>query len=256
MRNNIKLIVSILLITVLFALVGCSYTTKKNTQEALAQLEELQKTQKLPEEPQKPTFLEQLKQDMDSELADQVNSVLVNEIGFENIEYIGKSGETDNYEIWAESIKTTITAIPAVEEEPAYIRVFQPYGDVFYEDGEVVMTGEELRTERKHIKNTETYYIIAQSIIKDIANTSNKMNFPGSVMESNEIMYGWKEEYVLIKSWVEIQNNLGVYEKYDYIVEFIPTDLDNFQYDVVYVNIDGEVIGEMVDVGTLHIYNK
>ena len=198
-------------------------------------------------------FLISLKANMDSNLADHVYSILVDEIGFEELEFIKRVDNTDNYEIWAESTKIMITAMPADGEESEYIRVFQPQGDIFYEEGQVITTGETVRKENAHYDNVDTYYIIAQSIVKDTINTSNKMKFAGEFMDADDIGYGWKDDYVVVKSWVEIRNDYGVYEKYDFLVEFIPTDLDNFQYDTVYVNIGGQEIGTFVDVDSLHI---
>ena len=192
----------------------------------------------------------------DSNLADRVYSILVNDIGFEKMEFISKVSGTGNYKIEADSVDVIITAMPANEEESEYIRVFQPDGAIFYEDGQVLMSGAEVRKEVEHYHHTDDYYIIAQYIIKDAVNTPNKMKFAGQFMDAEDIGYGWKDDYVVVKSWVDIQNNFGTYDRYDFIVEFIPTDLKNYQYEVVYVNIGNEQIGTLVDVDTLHIIKQ
>jgi hypothetical protein len=227
----------------------CAPTTDNSTtqtQEVKEKEEEIIK-----EEPK--DFLTLLNENIgNSELADHVYSILVNDIGFEKLEFIKRIGDTNNYEITAESIKMMITAVPADGEEPEYIRVFEPQSDIYYEDGEVLKTGESLRKENEHFNNAESYYIIAQSIIKDVANTSNKMKFPDSYLDCDDIGYGWVDDYVVVKSFVEIKNNYGVYEKFDYMVEFIPTDLSNYQYEVVYVNFGGSSDGNLVEVDSLY----
>lgn len=231
----------------------CAPTDTKLSTEQTAKQEDYEAVKEVAEEEPK-DFLTLLKESMgDSNLADHVYSILVDEIGFEELEFIKRVDNTDNYEIWAESTKIMITAMPADGEESEYIRVFQPQGDIFYEEGQVITTGETVRKENAHYDNVDTYYIIAQSIVKDTINTSNKMKFAGEFMDADDIGYGWKDDYVVVKSWVEIRNDYGVYEKYDFLVEFIPTDLDNFQYDTVYVNIGGQEIGTFVDVDSLHI---
>lgn len=261
-KGSCLLILLIPIIVVFLITGGCAACFCAPTRNSDTQTQESKETKEEPikEEPVKEEpkdFLTLLKENTgNSDLADHVYSVLVNDIGFENIEFGSKISGTENYEMKADSVKIVVTAMAANEEEPEYIRVFQPDGAIFYEDGQVLMTGAEVRKEVEHYNSTDNYYIIAQSIIKDTVNTSNKMKFAGQFMDADDIGYGWKDDYVVVKSWVDILNDYGSYERYDFIVEFIPTDLKNFQYDTVYVNIGGQEIGTLVDVDTLHIIRQ
>lgn len=244
----------IIVVAVILLVGGCSACfcspTKNKTEETQTQVVESKEESK--EEPK--DFLTVLKENIgDSDFADHVYSVLTNDIGFVNLEYISNKSGTGNYEIKADGVNVVVTAMPANEEETEYIRVFQPDGAVFYEEGQVLMSGEEVRKEVEHYKHTDEYYIIAKNIIKDVVDTSNKMNFAGQIMDADDIGYGWKGDYVVVKSWVDILNNFGSYERFDFIVEFIPTDLNNYQYDVVYVNIGDQQIGTLIEVDSLHI---
>lgn len=233
---------------------GCAACLCSPTHNSATQTQENKEPKEEPIKEEPKDFLILLKENMEnSELADRVYSILVNDIGFEKMEFISKVSGTGNYKIEADSVDVIITAMPANEEESEYIRVFQPDGAIFYEDGQVLMSGAEVRKEVEHYHHTDDYYIIAQYIIKDVVNTPNKMNFAGQFMDAEDIGYGWKDDYVVVKSWVDIQNNFGTYDRYDFIVEFIPTDLKNYQYEVVYVNIGNQQIGTLIEVDSLHI---
>lgn len=242
-------------IVVVFLLVGgcaacfCSPTSKTDTQPQVAD-----KTEEVEVKEEPKDFLTLLKENMDSELADHVYSVLTNDIGFETLEYIGLS--EGNYEIWGDSIKMVITAMPATEEEPEYIRVFQPQGDVYYEDGQVIISAAEVRKENEHYNHTSDYYIIAKSIIKEAANTSNPMDFPGEIMDADDIAFGWVDDVIIVKSYVDIMNDFGAYVRYDYLVEFVVTDLSTFQYETTYLKFAGQEFGTLVSTDQLHIIRR
>jgi len=192
-------------------------------------------------------FLISLEANMDSFLADHVYSILTEEIGFTKLKYIERDGESYNYLIDADGARIYVTAMPATEEDPEYIRIFQPHGDVFYDDGEIVTTAAEHAEEQEHISNMSSYYFMAQNVITDSLNIPNKMKFP-SMLTTDDVHMGWKDEYVLVVSYVDIKNEYGQYMRYDYMVEFIPLDFKSFTCMPVYINFAGQEDGELVPI--------
>ena len=190
-------------------------------------------------------FLTSIKSDMTDTLADSVYDILTSQIGFKKLVYKGFEAPS-NYLVDADGVSLYITALPASDEDSEYIRIFQPHGDTFYEDGEVIMTAEEHMIEYEHVQNCTSYYIIAQGIVEDSLNTSSKTKFPSSL--SSEIGYGWKDEYVVVQSYVDIKESSGAYSRYNWTVEFIPIDVNMFTYELVYLNIGGQSIGEYVPI--------
>lgn len=57
-----------------------------------------------------------------------------------------------------------------------------------------------------------------------------------------------KGHLVVVQSYVYSTNSFGAEVKSDFTVEMLVYDTDNFIYDVVYLNIDGETNGEYVSL--------
>ncbi len=206
-----------------------------------------------PEEtkPVEKTFLDTLKEVMDDELAEHVNSVLVDDLGFENLKLVGQMGETLNYEMEGSDISFVVTAVPKDDTGDEIIRVFAPNtGYTFYEDGEVIHSVSDMEMERYHREHCANYFVMGTSIVESSISTSRKIKFPNSVTDYQEVGYAWKDEYVVVQSYVYVENSYGGYDKYQWIAEFIPLDVDKLTYETVYVNVAGKETGEFVDIGT------
>ena len=227
--------------------------TEENNEEIVTEepIEEVDEPQEIVEEVKEEVvtndFLISLKANMDSNLADPVYDILTNVIGFTKLKYIERDGENYNYLIDADGARIYVTAMPATEEDPEYIRIFQPHGDVFYDDGEIITTAAEHAEEQEHISNMSSYYFMAQNVITDSLNIPNKMKFP-SMLTTDDVHMGWKDEYVLVVSYVDIKNEYGQYMRYDYMVEFIPLDFKTSTCIPVYINFAGQEDGELVPI--------
>ena len=113
---------------------------------------------------------------------------------------------------------------------------------VFYEDGNVLMTYPEYEDSRISSSEMAYYYSIAQIIIEDCLKSPKSADFP----MSSEISYQKKDNLVAIKGYVDAENSFGAEIRSNYVVQFYVIDLENFSYEVTYIEIDGETTGQFI----------
>lgn len=56
------------------------------------------------------------------------------------------------------------------------------------------------------------------------------------------------KELVAVKGYVDATNSFGAQIRSEFVVEFKVIDLTTFSYETIYINIDGESIGEYIDL--------
>lgn len=210
-------------------------------------------------EPEPKEFIDVLKENMDETLAEHLNSILKDELGFSVLEFVEKKDLGDgNYTIKADGYDLDVTAMPEEETEEEglleeYIRIFTS-DSVLYEDGEVKLSGEEFIKKQDHEKfvmgNSKKYSVIAQTIVEE--HSKYKVKFYSMFSADYYEIYGEQDGVVCVAGNCEVQNAAGTYVKKKYIVQFIPTDLDNYQYEVTYVQLGNEEIGEAVKIETMY----
>lgn len=188
-------------------------------------------------------FLEDLKKDMDSALAEKVATILRDEIGFTDLKYVERIGTTTNYNITADGLEIVVTAWA----DDGYVRVFTPNGGgVYYEDGKVLMTAEEKLSTIIKWEDRTSYYLMAQEIVKGSLKNPRSAKFPS--INSGEITFVKKGDIVGVQSYVDATNSLGAQLRTSWTVEFTPKDMDTYSYDVIYIRIGNQEVGEFVDL--------
>lgn len=190
-------------------------------------------------------LLNDLRLILSEDIADKAYDILINQIGFTNVEYIGKNSFGDsNYDFSSDKYDFTMTASDDV------YRVFQPSGGfVFYEDGEVKNSVSDAENKTINQYDRNAYYIIAQWIVESGLKNPNSADFPSIVTRPAEIAMSKNENIVAVQSYVDAQNSFGATVRSKWLVEFRVIDLDTYSYEPIYVNINGEVLhGEYVDL--------
>lgn len=190
-------------------------------------------------------LLTDLKGILSEEVANKTYDILVNQIGFQNVEYIGKNSVgTTNYDFTSEKYNFTVTASDDV------YRIFQPSsGFVFYEDGQIKNTVSSVESKKIDNNDKAAYYYIAQMIVESGLKNPGSSDFPSIVTRPEEIAMSKKDNIVAVQSWVEAKNSFNAKIRSQWIAEFSIIDLETYSYEPIYLNIDGEVLfGEFVDV--------
>jgi hypothetical protein len=188
-------------------------------------------------------FVDDLSQYVDKNLSEKVYNILINDIGFEKVQFEKQLGDSGNYEIFAESTAIVITVMPATNEDEEYIRIFKPETDiVFYEDGKVLMTGADYRDTIIDSDLANKYYVIAQMIIEDNLKNPGSANFPSQ----REIMYQKKGNLVAVKGYVEAKNDFNAKIQSNFVVEFTVINLDEWEYEINYIKIDNQESGNFI----------
>lgn len=226
--------------------IGAEETT---TEEQAKESEEINK-ESLPEETvidisPSEALLNDLYSILSKEVADKTYDILVNQIGFTNVTYIGKNsvGNT-NYDFTSDECDFTITASDDV------YRVFQPNGGkTFYESGEVKYTAVDMKSRTIDHDNMFSYYMIAQEIVESALKNPRSADFPSIVTHPEEVAMSKKDDIIGVQSYVDAQNSFGGTVRSEWVVEFRVIDLSAYSYEPLYVNIDGEVLyGEYIDL--------
>lgn len=207
---------------------------RKKQEEKVEKEEEVEKEEKIEDQ-----FLTDLKSVLDENIANKAYDILKNQIGFSELEYKEKIEGLTNYEINADGYGVIITASDDV------YKIFIPNSShVFYEDGEVKKTYKEFKDGIIDSAEMPYYYSIAQIIIEQCLKSPKSANFPWS----DKISYQKKENLVAIKGYVDAENSFGVDIRSNYIVQFYVHDLENLIYETTYIEIDGEKMGEFIQM--------
>lgn len=94
----------------------------------------------------------------------------------------------------------------------------------------------------------QSYWDMAKETVESCLKNPKSADFPSSVFNQGNIAMERKGHLVVVQSYVYSTNSFGAEIKSDFTVEMLVYDTDNFIYDVVYLNIDGETSGEYVSL--------
>ena len=208
---------------------------QRKEQIAVYEEKETQEDNNVEEEPL--SFVETMSKNSGEPIAQSVFDIYTNDLGFTELEYDGKMDGTENYYIVANGYNTTATAMSD------YIRIFIPNSSyVFYEDGNILMTYEDLKDSIIDSVDMPYYYSIAQIIVESALKSPDSADFPWS----DKISYQKKDNLVAIKGYVDAINSFGAEIRSDYIVQFYVYDLENLSYETTYIEIDGKSSGTFI----------
>lgn len=94
----------------------------------------------------------------------------------------------------------------------------------------------------------QSYWDMAKETVESCLKNPKSADFPSSVFGQGNIAMERKGHLVVVQSYVYSTNSFGAEIRSDFTVEMLVYDIDNFFYDVVYINIDGETSGEYVSL--------
>lgn len=205
--------------------------------------EEIQETMEDEIEEKQEDFLTVFTDVVGSTTAELVNDVLLNQIGFQNISFSQKLGETSNYEIVADGTYMVVTAMDD------YCRVFIPNTSyVFYDDGDIILTASDFDNSRVKESDKAIYYIMAQEIITNNLVNPASADFPSLTFSPQDIGFAKTGDVITVQSYVDAKNALNATVRSNWTVQFIPIDSDTYTYDTTYINIDGESSGTYTEI--------
>ncbi len=164
--------------------------------------------------------------------------LLHEEMGFEKIELtLINSKEKNNYNFNVDNFILTA----AFDEDGIHSVNWGFY--VLYDGKEIKIDKQGLLD--RQLLDTTKYYIIAREVIEDNIKTPKTAEFPP--LDSSDVNMQRNGDLVGIEGYFDAQNTYGAIVRSKYIIEVTITDLDTYDYNVVYVNIDGEIKGEWVE---------
>lgn len=215
----------------------------KNQEEDEEQKEDIVYKQNEKEQNDEEGLLEILKKELDENVAEKAYDLLTNQIGFSNLEYKGKMEGLTNYEITADGYSVVLTASDDV------YRIFIPNSSyIFYENEEVKLTYDELKSKTIDQYEQNIYYIIAQDIVCSTLKNPGSADFPSIVTHSEEVTMQKDGDIIAVQSYVEAKNDFNAKVRTDWIVEFKVVDADSYSYELIYANIGGNKVGKFIDL--------
>ena len=193
------------------------------------------------EKVQEDSFLTALKSQLSESVANDAYNILKNDLGFENFTFIKKMDDTTNYVISANGVEVVLTASDKV------YRIFIPNSDtVFYEDDTVKMTAKQYEDKQISYGDQSAYYIIAKTIVESALKNPSSAKFPSINTEAGSIAIERNGALVVVQSYVDAKNSFNATVRSNWTVEFMVYDLNNYSYDALYIEIDGEKSGEYI----------
>lgn len=195
------------------------------------------------EEIEELSFTDALAKDAGSEIANAAYDILTNQIGFTELKYNGKLGETSNYEIIADGTNIVMTAMDD------YYRVFVPNTDyVFYEDGTVLLSAQEFNDKKIDVYDRDAYYIMAKEIVTNNLKNPSSADFPSSVTHPEEIAMEKNGNIITVQSYVDAINSFNAKVREYWTVQFIVYDIQNYSYEPTYIKIGNDENGSLLDM--------
>lgn len=244
--NKIKRIIFIITVVTIIWCTSCGtkteYTIQEESSEIESSSEEIESTQDEPQMTDEERLLENLTAEIGEDVANEALDILKNQIGFSCLTFLQKMGDTDNYSIYADGQSIILTASDKV------YRVFMPNSDyVFYEDDTVKMTASSMLDRQIDSTQQSYYYIMAQDIVKSALKNPRSADFPSIITHAGEIAIQRNGSLVAVKSYVDATNSFGAKVRTNWTVQFVVYDMENFSYEAVYINMDGQKSGEFID---------
>lgn len=178
-------------------------------------------------------------------VGNKLYDIVINQIGFTDVEYLGKMESLNNFKFRAGQYPFIVTAF---EDDDVY-RIFQESGGiVFYEDGKVLKTYAEVLDSEIDKYDREPYYLMAQEIVKNNLKNPSSARFPSMVLNPQEISMSRKGNIVGVQSYVDAKNAMNAKVRENWLVEFEVIDISTFSCNPVYVNIGGKKSGTYIDL--------
>ena len=173
--------------------------------------------------------------DVTEDAAKSTFDIITNSLGFSEISNIDNPSGT-LFEVNADGYHLKITV-----SDKLYKVICGNYN--LYNDNTVQYTKQDLE-DRSLKGNESSYYVIAQEIV------SNNLKNPSSAKFSSlsECKMARNKEYVAVQGYVDATNSFGAQIRSPFTVEFRVIDLTTFNYELVYINIDGDTAGEFIEL--------
>jgi hypothetical protein len=219
-------------------------TAEKAAEEPQEVIEEQEEE---PSEEEKKTdddvFLEKSNEYLETEQSNMLLMILKDKIGFEKIVFVEKLGETFNYKITADGYELVATDL---EDD---FRIFIPNSSyVLYEDSKVIMTKENLKDKTVTRNEASAYYNMAQEIIISCLKNPKSADFPSIIFSPDDIGFKKNGNLVLVQSYVDATNSFGATIRSKWEVQFEVLDMETYTYDLKYINFDGEISGNYIEM--------
>lgn len=112
---------------------------------------------------------------------------------------------------------------------------------LMYDNGDVCYTIQDI-ADRSMSGYESIYYVIATDIIRNCLKSPSTSQFAPMyecAMQRNGIIGA-------VQGYVDAQNSFGAIIRSNFVVEFVLLDADTWSYEVLYIEVDGEISGEFV----------
>ena len=188
------------------------------------------------------SFKECISEYLDEESINDVMKILIDDLGFSETD-LKFDTKTDGAEIYSIYLDGENFKMVALDKE------YRIWNDtkVLYEDGTVKMTKQDIKDTEIDIGDDAVYYSFAKEMVEGCLKDPSSAHFP-SLSFSGEVAMKKNKDLVVVQSNVTAKNSFGTKVNSPFTVEFQIIDIDNYQYNPIYINLDGETSGEYIDI--------
>ena len=228
-------------IILLIIIISGLFSGKKDDSESETTTE-YQTTQEATTTVAEKSFIECISEYLDEESVNDVMKILIDDLGFSETD-LKFDTKTDGAEIYSIYLDGENFKMVALDKE------YRIWNDtkVLYEDGTVKMTKQDIEDTEIGIGDDAVYYSFAKEMVEGCLKDPSSAHSP-SLSFSGEVAMKNNKDLVVVQSNVTAKNSFGTKVNSPFTVEFQIIDMDNYQYNPIYINLDGETSGEYIDI--------
>jgi hypothetical protein len=179
----------------------------------------------------------------DQDMCDNIMDILENELKFEGIYFVGKDDLLANYYFKIDDYSITVCAYDDDGVYNVYLKNNMDYTFYTIDDG-VIMTYEDFTDKIISGEDMAYYYSMVQETVESALVNPSSAKF----QNSSDIYYQKKGNIIAMKGTVTAKNRMNEKITSEFVVEIIVYDKYSFNYDVLYLKLDGESSGEWVSL--------
>lgn len=196
---------------------------------------------KIPDPPKDPRSMfvfEMSNTGISEDAAGRIYDLLATELQCVNISFVEKSNVGNAlYIIDEKNYRMTIAA----DDDGIYSVRCGSYE--MYDGENVIYTIKDIK-DRDTSKNKEAYGVIAKEIVLNCLKSPSTAKFPWI----SEFSMQRNGDTVAVSGYVDSENSFGAMIRAEWVVQFRVINLKAFEYEVLYIWIDGESTGEFVEL--------
>lgn len=181
---------------------------------------------------------------MSEATASKIYSTLTNDLHFKLISLSSSNKKQDvvtyiNWWVDADGYNVVVTA-----DDDGIYGVFIPELIRFVENDSVIATKEDIANREITTDHRSKYIVMAKNLLEQNLVSPSSAEY----CDSNDLSLKRNGSLVVVSGWVDAQNAFGAMIRADFLVQMNVVDVENFNAQLVYLQIGDQTFGEYIDM--------